>query len=134
MAMHSGGMIAGPIAGTMSDRVGRRPIVLAGLSATTAIIFALTFVGNATIYVACISVLGFVLYAVRPVIHSWMMDMVPERLGASATSVLFGTQSMLSILTPLLGGLIAEAYALGRAHGRTPAPDTHIVILLLIEK
>src|SRR3546814_9824449 len=49
MAMHIGGMIAGPIAGTMSDRVGRRPIVLAGLSATTVIILGATFIGNAKI-------------------------------------------------------------------------------------
>ena len=56
--------------------------------------------------------LGFVLYAVRPVIHSWMMDMAPPEVRGSATSLLFGTQAGLSVLMPLLGGAIADAYGL----------------------
>lgn len=35
MAMQIGGIVAAPIAGAWSDRVGRRPVVLAGLTTTT---------------------------------------------------------------------------------------------------
>ena len=62
--------------------------------------------------VATISVLGFALFAVRPVIHSWMMDLVPASLSGSATSLLFGTQALLSATVPPIGGLIADAYGL----------------------
>jgi MFS family permease len=112
MAMQVGGMIAGPIAGIASDRMGRRPVVMAGLTLTTLIIVGITFVGNAAVFVAGISVLGFALFAVRPVIQSWMMDLVPPPLAASGTSLLFGAQSVLSMLTPIVGGFIADAYGL----------------------
>lgn len=112
MAMQLGGLIAGPIAGVMSDRVGRRPVVMAGLTLTTLVIVAITFVGNTGVFVAGISILGFALFAVRPVIHSWMMDLVPPQFGASGTSLLFAAQSVLSTLAPLVGGFIADGYGL----------------------
>jgi MFS family permease len=112
MAMQVGGMIAGPIAGIASDRIGRRPVVMAGLTLTTLIIVGITFVGNAAVFVAGVSVLGFALFAVRPVIQSWMMDLVPPPLAASGTSLLFGAQSVLSALTPIVGGFIADAHGL----------------------
>ncbi len=110
--MHLGGVIVSPIAGIMSDRIGRRPVVMAGLAATTIIIAGLTFVDSAVVYVTAVSVLGFVLYAVRPVIHSWMMDMAPPEVRGSATSLLFGTQAGLSVLMPLIGGAVADTYGL----------------------
>ncbi|MFT6581475.1 MAG: MFS family permease [Alphaproteobacteria bacterium] len=85
---------------------------MGGLAATTLIVAGLTFVTNATVYVTAVSVLGFVLYAVRPVIHSWMMDMAPPEVRGSATSMLFGTQAGLSVLMPLIGGAVADAYGL----------------------
>lgn len=112
MAMQLGGLIAAPIAGTWSDRVGRRPVVLAGLSVTTIVIAAITLIRNDVTLVAAVSILGFALFAVRPVIHSWMMDLVPTKLSGSATSLLFGTQSLLSAAVPPVGGLIADAYGL----------------------
>ena len=96
----------------MSDRVGRRPVVLAGLTVTTAVIAGLTLVGGTLVFIAGISVLGFALFAARPVIHSWLMDLTPPRLGGSATSVMFGTQSGLSVLVAPVGGLIADAWGL----------------------
>jgi len=110
--MHLGGVIVSPIAGALSDRIGRRPVVMSGLAATTLIVAGLTLVENATIYVTGVSVLGFVLYAVRPVIHSWMMDMAPPEVRGSATSMLFGTQAGLSVLMPLIGGAVADVYGL----------------------
>lgn len=112
MGMHLGGVIVSPIAGTLSDRVGRRPVVMAGLTATTVLIVLLPFIPDATAFVFAVSALGFVLYAVRPVIHSWMMDLAPAEVGASATSLLFGTQSALTVLMPIIGGAVADAYGL----------------------
>lgn len=107
-----GGIVASPLAGALSDRIGRRPIVLAGLWATTVIIFLLTFVTALPIYVAGVSLLGFFMYALRPVIHSWMMDMAPKELGASVTSMVFGTQSGLATLMPIVGGALADRFGL----------------------
>ena len=96
MAMQLGGLVAGPVAGAWSDRVGRRPVVLSGLTVTTVVIASIAFIDNDVLLVAAVSILGFALFAVRPVIHSWMMDLVPPNLSGSATSLLFGTQSLLS--------------------------------------
>jgi MFS family permease len=112
MGMQVGGMIATPVAGILSDRIGRRSVVVAGLSSTTILIVVLTFVTNDVAYIVGVSVLGLSLYAVRPVVQSWMLDLTPERLGGSATSLMFGMQSGLSIIMPVIGGVIADAYGL----------------------
>ncbi|MEQ8165186.1 MAG: MFS transporter, partial [Alphaproteobacteria bacterium] len=112
MAMQVAGLIAAPIAGAASDRIGQRPIVLMGTTGTTIIIAALTFIDNELMYIVCIAVLGLCLYAIRPVVHSWLMHMVPEHLGGSATSLMFGIQSALAASMPVIGGAIADSYGL----------------------
>jgi len=112
MVIQVGGLLASPIAGMWSDRIGRRPIVFGALALSSAVIVALTFVSNATAYVMGISLLGFFLFSIRPVVQSWMMDMVPPRFTGSATSLMFGTQAILGALAPIVGGLIADHYGL----------------------
>ena len=112
MTIQIGGFIAAPVAGVWSDRIGRRPIVFGALGFSTILILALTFVDSPTVYVVCVSVLGFFLFAVRPVVQSWMMDIVPRDFAGSATSLMFGVQSMLGALAPIVGGLIADSYGL----------------------
>ena len=112
-AMQSAGVVAAPVAGAWSDRVGRRPIVLAGLTASTGVIAVLMFLGHLATFVVGIAVLGFVLFAVRPVIHSWMMDLTPANLAGSATSLMFGSQAMLATAAPIIGGMIADGWGLG---------------------
>jgi MFS family permease len=107
-----GGIVAAPLAGAVSDRIGRRPIVLMGLGATTAIIAGLTFVTSIPLYVAGVAFLGFFMYALRPVIHGWMMDLAPKELGGSVTSLVFGTQSGLAALMPVIGGALADRFGL----------------------
>jgi len=112
-ALQLGGFIAGPLAGAWSDRVGRRPVVVAGITATTLIVILLTVSGNEAVFIGGVSILGFALFAIRPVIHSWMMDMTPPEMAGSATSALFGSQSALSMLVPVLGGWVADQYGVG---------------------
>ena len=112
MMLQLGGVLAAPVAGIASDRMGRRPVLLAGLSVTTVIVVGLTFVHSELMYVAGVSLLGFALFAVRPVIHSWMMDLAPRDMAGSATSLLFGTQSIFSMAMPVIGGAVADRYGL----------------------
>jgi MFS family permease len=112
MVLQLGGVAAAPVAGAMSDRIGRRPVVMAGLSVTTVVIALLTFVDNPLLYVAGVSLLGFALFAVRPVVHGWMMDLAPPAMAGSATSLMFGSQSMFSVVMPVVGGLVADHYGL----------------------
>jgi FSR family fosmidomycin resistance protein-like MFS transporter len=112
MVLQLGGMIATPFAGILSDRIGRRPVVLAGMVSTTIVVVALTFIRDPMIYVACVSVLGFFMYATRPVIQSWQMDRSPPELLASMTGAMFMVQAMMSAAAPLIGGMLADRYGL----------------------
>ncbi len=112
MSMQIGGMIAGPIAGTASDRIGRQPVVFGCISATTLIMITLTLVSSPILFIALVALLGFALFSVRPVIHSWAMDLAPPGMSGTAVSLLFGTQSGFSALVPLAGGVIADIWGL----------------------
>lgn len=112
MMIQLGGIVAAPVAGVWSDRIGRRPIVFGALGISSVGIFLLTLVNDQTLFVICISLLGFFLFAIRPVVQSWMMDLVPPSFAGSATSMMFGVQSILGALAPLIGGVIADRYGL----------------------
>ncbi|MFQ5995782.1 MAG: MFS transporter [Acidiferrobacterales bacterium] len=112
MAMQLSGLIASPIAGAWSDRVGRRPVVLSGLTVTTVVIVGLTMTRNDLVFITAVSVLGFAMFAVRPVVHSWLMDLTPAHLSGSATSLMFGMQNGLSAIVPIVGGVIADIWGL----------------------
>jgi len=112
MAMQIGGLIATPMAGIWSDRSGRRPVVMAGFTGTTLVLAVITLLDNQMLLVAGVSLLGFSLYAARPVMHSWMMDITPPHLSGSSMSLLFGTQSAFNFALPPLCGLIADTWGL----------------------
>jgi MFS family permease len=111
-ALLVGGLVASPIAGAYADRIGRRRVMMMGLGSSTVVIIALTFVGNGTAYVVGISLLGFTMYAVRPVIQGWMMDLVPRAMAGSAISLMFSIQAFKSAIVPIIGGVIADHYGL----------------------
>jgi MFS family permease len=137
-AMQSAGVVAAPIAGAWSDRVGRRPVVLAGLSASTIVILGLAALGHMAAFIVGIAILGFVLFAVRPVIQSWLMDLTPSSLGGSATSLMFASQALLATAAPIIGGLIADRWGLGAVFyflaGGLLAANLALVFLPLSEK
>lgn len=104
------GMIGTPIAGTISDRTGRKRVLTAGLTSTCVVLFILAYFQMTWLFITALALLGFFLYAVRPVIWAWVLDLGPKELGGSMVSFFSGSQSLLGSLSPVICGFIADRW------------------------
>jgi MFS transporter, FSR family, fosmidomycin resistance protein len=111
-ALQACGFIAAPIAGHLSDKVGRRQIIMSSMSMTGVIILAMTFAGGTKWFVLLVAVLGFFLFAVRAVLQAWLLDATPPGMGGSAVGVLFGMQALGMAIGPITAGVIADHYGI----------------------
>jgi len=105
-------MIGTPIAGSISDRSGRKRVLTAGLFSTSIVLFVLAYFQMTWLFITGLAILGFFLYAVRPVIWAWVLDLSPKELGGSMVSFFSGSQSLLSSLSPLICGFIADRWGI----------------------
>ena len=101
-----------PIAGSISDRSGRKQVLTAGLFSTSIVLFVLAYFQMTWLFITGLAILGFFLYAVRPVIWAWVLDLSPKELGGSMVSFFSGSQSLLSSLSPLICGFIADRWGI----------------------
>jgi len=112
-ALQAAGLVASPVAGHLSDKLGRRSVMTVSMAMTAAVLLFMAVAGKSPAFVAFIAVLGFFLYAIRPVIQAWLIETTPKNMGGSSIGILFGAQSLGASIAPLLGGLIADRWGLG---------------------
>ncbi len=111
-ALQTAGFAAAPIAGHLSDRMGRRSIMMTSMAMTAVVLVFMALAGKSLAFVAFIAVLGFFLYAIRPVMQAWILETTPKNMGGTSIGVLFGAQALGSSVGPLLGGVVGDAYGL----------------------
>jgi MFS family permease len=111
-ALQAAGFVAAPIAGHLSDRIGRRQIIMSSMGMTGVVIIAMALAGGTPWFVLLVAMLGFFLFAVRAVLQAWLLDATPPGLGGSAIGVLFGVQALGQALGPISAGIVADHYGL----------------------
>ncbi|HET7668897.1 MAG TPA: MFS transporter [Burkholderiales bacterium] len=111
-AVQAAGFAAAPVAGHLSDSMGRKQILMSSMLATAVVLVFMALAGGSPWFIALIALLGFFLYATRPVIQAWLLDVTPKNMGGSSIGVLFGAQAVGGALGPLFGGMIADRYGL----------------------
>jgi MFS family permease len=111
-ALQAAGFAMTPVAGHLSDKLGRRRIIIGSMAMTGVVLLSMAFEGDSSGFVLLVAFLGFFLFAVRTVLQAWLLDATPANRGGTSIGILFGTQSVGAALGPLIGGVLADGYGL----------------------
>jgi len=111
-ALQAAGFTATPIAGYLSDRMGRRHIMMTSMLMSAVVLVFMALAGKSQAFIAFVAVLGFFLYAIRPVLQAWLLESTPKNMGGTSIGILFGAQALGASIAPLLGGMVADRWGL----------------------
>jgi sugar phosphate permease len=106
------GFIAGPIGGHLSDKMGRRRVVMSSMMLTGVMVIGMVLAGKSAMFVFFIAMVGFFLYAMRSVLHAWALEVTPKNLAGATVGVQFGITSLGAAISPILFGMVADAFSL----------------------
>jgi FSR family fosmidomycin resistance protein-like MFS transporter len=106
------GMIATPISGTLTDRIGPKRVATAGMLTSSLAVAAFAALDLGSAFVIALAFVGFFIYSMRPAIFRWAIGVVPRQYEGTTVGALFTTQAMFSTLMPLVGGILADRFGL----------------------
>jgi sugar phosphate permease len=109
-AMQVAGFAASPIGGHLSDKWGRKRIVMSSMVMSCVMIVFMALAGKSVLFVVFIALVGFFLYAMRPVLQAWAVEATPRDLAGSGVGLQFGIQHLGASIAPTVFGMIADAY------------------------
>lgn len=110
--LQAAGFTAAPISGHLSDKMGRRRIIMSSMAMTGVVLLFMAIAGRSAAFVFFIAFLGFFLFAIRAVLQAWLLDATPKDMGGTSIGILFGTQAVGASIGPAIGGIIADHYGL----------------------
>jgi MFS family permease len=111
-ALQAAGFVAAPVSGHLSDRLGRRNIIMASMAMSGVVLLFMAFAGRSPAFALFVAFLGFFLFATRSVLQAWLLEATPKHLGGTAIGILFGAQAVGAAIGPWVAGEIADSYGI----------------------
>jgi MFS transporter, FSR family, fosmidomycin resistance protein len=111
-ALQAAGFVAAPVSGHLSDRMGRRNIIMASMAMSGVVLLFMALAGRSPAFALFVAFLGFFLFATRSVLQAWLLDATPRHLAGTAIGILFGAQAVGAAIGPLAAGVIADHYGI----------------------
>src|SRR3981081_1610022 len=112
--MQVAGFTAAPIAGHLSDKMGRRRIIMSSMATSGVILLFMAFAGRSPAFVFLVAFLGFFLSAIRSVMQAWLLDATPPSMGGTSIGIMFGTQAIGAAIGPITGGVHRSTFGVFR--------------------
>ena len=102
------GIISTPIMGTLSDRIGRKPIISFSMGMMMVLIIMFYFFDSGITMTILVALLGIFFFSVMPTITAAAMDQVPSGIEGTGTALMFSGLAIIGSLSPIIAGAIYE--------------------------
>ena len=109
------GFAASPFAGHLSDKWGRRRVVMSSMLLTGVTIVGMVLAGNSVWFVVFVALVGSFLYAMRAVLQAWAVESTPRHLAGTGVGLQFGITAIGGGIAPSVLGMIADVHGLQAA-------------------
>jgi len=106
------GFAASPVAGHLSDKWGRRRVVMSSMMLTGITILGMVFAGKSVWFVVFVGLVGSFLYAMRSVLQAWAVESTPKHLAGTGVGLQFGITAIGGGIAPAVFGMIADTWGL----------------------
>ena len=104
----AGAFAGGFVGGGLSDRIGRRPVLLASLGGAALPMAGIPFVASYAAVLALVFAFGVLSEMYRPAVSAAVADLVPEARQPRAYAIVYWAINLGAAVGPALGGLVAE--------------------------
>jgi MFS family permease len=107
--VYAAGVVGAPLGGAISDRIGRKPVILLSVIIIGPMMFLVTVLPFGFLLIGAIAVYGMFLVFRLPAIESLIADVVPTQRRATVLGAYyFLSQETQGISTPILGWLMDQ--------------------------
>ena len=101
-------IVAKPVAGYLSDKLGREQILAPGLLWSGAITLLLIFISEGVVLPVLIALLGLFVYPDQPILTAAFLDLVDDGVVSTALGIASFVGFLLSALSPMVVGAVYE--------------------------
>ncbi len=106
------GLIASPLGGHLSDKMGRKKVIMSSMLITGLMIIGMVLAGQSFAFIVFVALVGFFLYAMRPVMQAWAVEHTPQHLAGTGVGLQFTILAICASIAPAAFGLIADAWSI----------------------
>jgi predicted MFS family arabinose efflux permease len=107
------GVVSSPIAGVLSDRFGRKLILIPCLTAVGLLSLAIEPVGAGILLIVIVLSIGLFSSSMNQILQATVLDQVGRGTEGMTMGIVMGVNSVLSGIAPLIAALVVNRYGLG---------------------
>ena len=104
------GIISAPVMGLLSDRFGRKAVLVPGFFLAAFFSLVTAVVGGGFLLMVVFAGMGLFSFALHQIIQAAVLDVVAEGTEATAVGLIFGINGILGAASPFLGFLVIENF------------------------
>ena len=109
------GIVSTPVVGYLSDRFGRKMVLIPGLLLLAALSFLLSGAGVGILLVIIIALMGTFLFGDQPILTALALDVAGGRVPTTVLGILSFERFLLSAASPLIAGKLYDDYGAATA-------------------
>ena len=102
------GIVSAPILGYLSDKYGRKQVLVPGMIIAAALTMFIVSAGDGLMLAVLLGGIGLFSFALQQIILASVLDMVPKGTEATASGLIFGINGVLGFGSPFLAAYIIE--------------------------